>query len=293
MKHTTEPHVIESELPKSLLPASRIKASFSFRVEVFVRDRIMANKTLSNTTRLCLYTTQDEANENIEYSERMSEVIPANYMIWKLGFILLFLAIVVYTCIEIYKRIQAERQSPIQKFDIKSFLYKPKNTTLSLILIASFLRVLWLIDPHERSVAFWGHVYGTGRKGRAAVEILLKVPQVLLMSVVLLQIKIWRETVNKVKYMSIKRRVKSAAEGDAPDLGNRIVTGLAVVLLTIGLTSAMLYATGIVDLSNLSNAIFGCYSLFLCLAGSYYTYQLHNIISKMMESNHKSAVSAS
>merc|ERR1711871_596422 len=123
-----------------------------------------------------------------------------------------------------------------------------------------------------------------GRQGRAAVEILLKVPQVLLMSVVLLQIKIWRETVNNVKYMSIKRRVKSAAEEDAPDLGNRIVTGLAVVLLTIGLTSAMLFAAGIVDLSNLSNSIFGIYSLFLCLSGTYYTFQLHKIISKMMGS---------
>ena len=137
----------------------------------------MANKTSPNTTLLCLYTTPSEANENIEYSERMSEVIPVNYMIWKLGFMLLFLAITVYTCIEIYKRAQVERKSSIQNFDLKEFLYKPKNTTLSLILIASFLRILWLIDPHERSEAFWGHIYGTGRKGRAAVEILLKVPR--------------------------------------------------------------------------------------------------------------------
>ena len=50
------------------------------------RDCIMANKTSPNTTLLCLYTTPSEANENIEYSERMSEVIPVNYMIWKLGF---------------------------------------------------------------------------------------------------------------------------------------------------------------------------------------------------------------
>ena len=253
----------------------------------------MANKTSPNTTLLCLYTNQQEADENIEYSERMSEVIPVNYAIWKLGFMLLFLAITVYTCIELYKRVQAERKSSIQNFNLKEFLYKPKNTTLSLILIASFLRILWVIDPHERSEAFWGHICGTGRQGRAAVEILLKVPQVLLMSVVLLQIKIWRETVNNVKYMSIKRRVKSAAEEDVPDLGNRIVTGLAVVLLTIGLTSAMLFAAGIVDLSNLSNSIFGIYSLFLCLSGTYYTFQLHKIISKMMGSNHKTAVSVS
>ena len=136
------------------------------------RDRIMANKTSPNTTLLCLYTNQQEADENIEYSERMSEVIPVNYAIWKLGFMLLFLAITVYTCIELYKRVQAERKSSIQNFNLKEFLYKPKNTTLSLILIASFLLTLCVIDPHERSEAFWGHIYGTGRQGRAAVEIL-------------------------------------------------------------------------------------------------------------------------
>ena len=38
---------------------------------------------------------------------------------------------------------------------------------------------------------------------------------------------------------------------------------------------------------------FGIYSLFLCLSGAYYTFQLHKIISRMMGSNHKTAVSVS
>ena len=49
------------------------------------------------------------------------------------------------------------------------------------------------------------HIWN-GKKGKSGSGNFVKVPQVLLMSVVLLQIKIWRETVNNVKYMSIKRR---------------------------------------------------------------------------------------
>ena len=80
---------------------------------------------------------------------------------------------------------------------------------------------------------------------------------------------------NNVKYMSIKRRVKSAAEEDVPDLGNRIVTGLAVVLLTIGLTSAMLFAAGIVDLSNY-RTLFLAFTRFFFVCQTYYTFQLQN-----------------
>ena len=44
-----------------------------------------------SSTLLCLYSTKEEIEDNIEYSERISEVLPVNYAIWKLGFLLLFL----------------------------------------------------------------------------------------------------------------------------------------------------------------------------------------------------------
>ena len=36
-----------------------------------------------SSTLLCLYSTKEEIEDNIEYSERISEVLPVNYAIWK------------------------------------------------------------------------------------------------------------------------------------------------------------------------------------------------------------------
>ena len=242
-----------------------------------------------SSTLLCLYSTKEEIEDNIEYSERISEVLPVNYAIWKLGFLLLFLLLTLQACKELFRHFKKNKS--IENFNWKEFLYKPKHMTLIGIAIACFIRFLWFLDPHERSKAFWGHLYGNRRKDRMSVEFLLKVPQVLLMTIVLFQIKIWRQTVNNVKYMSTKRRTKSAAGKDQQrtSLENKIITGFALFLLTVGISSALLFAFNIVDVTTPANFVFGLYSLALCVGGTYYAVQLSKIIAQMLESDHKNA----
>ena len=56
-----------------------------------------------SSTLLCLYSTKEEIEDNIEYSERISEVLPVNYAIWKLGFLLLFLLLTLQACKELFR----------------------------------------------------------------------------------------------------------------------------------------------------------------------------------------------
>ncbi len=251
---------------------------------------INATSNSSATASLCLYSTDQELEDNVEYSERMSEVIPINYALWKVGFLLLFMLATTYAFKEIFQYLKFNKVTLGDNFKWKDFIYQPKHASIMGILIACFMRLLWLLDPHERSVAFWGHIYGARRQERTPTEFLLKVPQVLLMTIVLFQIKVWREVVKKAKYVTRKRRVKSEIGKDMQrmSLEDKVITGLAFSLLSIGLSSAFLYAANIVDISNVANIIFGLYSLALCIGGAYYSIQLQKIIHQMLESDHKS-----
>ena len=227
-----------------------------------------ANDTASGP---CLYSVKEEGN--LKMTGRMSEVLYVNYAIWRVFFLAAFLLLALYIGFHTYQCfLQLKSKGTSIRQDYRFCLW----TT---VFVATVLRTLWLLDPHERSV-LWPHIYGNGRQNRHAVDFLLKMPQIMCLAAVLMQVKMWRRTVNNAKQM------RSKAKNEQTE--TNIISVLVLILVIVGFSSTTLYSFNVVDLSNLSNGIFALYCLAMCIAGAYYGKNLGHLIHQMIESHAKS-----
>eukprot|EP00945_MAST-04E_sp_MAST-4E-sp1_P001962 g1962.t1 len=235
--------------------------------------------TLAAKTLPCLYSVPSEGE--LKLSERMVEVLPANYILWRIFFMTAFLCITVYIGYFTHEQFKYLKSSGKGLKEYRFFLWV-------ILFFSSLLRFLWLLDPHERSTLAndGAHIFGSGRQNRHAVDFLLKSPQIAAIGVCLLQVKLWRSTVRSASRLRGQRR-SFAGSNKKMDKESKIILGLVILLSIVGFGSVLLFSFNIADITSVSNAIFALYCVAMCGFGTYYAFGLHKLIHSMVLSDSK------
>ena len=163
-------------------------------------------------------------------------------------------------------------------------LHHLQLTKIILIFISLILRFIWLLDPYFVSEdKNYQYVFGATYETHAATSsIFLRLTQILLYLVLLLQIKSWRTTVrNTVKFRSNQTKFANGRKTctSAVQLDNAIIfSAMAILLLCSILTYALLPVLGSQGAGNIFLFVAAFYMVVLIPSAIYYINGLSKLI---------------
>ena len=175
------------------------------------------------------------------------------------------------------------------------FLYHYHLSKLILLLFVLLLRFIWLLEPYyyPASGKPQDRLFGDTFDDHAtAAEFFLRIPQILLFLVLLLQIKSWRQTVRDTTNFKSRKSVIHKANTLSDSVGNIatridniVIFTLMVVLILVSILTYALYPVlGSKIASNIYNFTAALYVLILIPSAGYYTWKIHKLILKMKKS---------
>ena len=185
--------------------------------------------------------------------------------------LLCFCASVVFAvlCAEIFFFLRQQLSSGLTPAKLFC-LYNMQLFKLLLLAVATLVRAIWAIEPYPPLDSY---ATGTNSSHYATKEFLLRLPQVIIVIVILMQITAWRAVVdNSTKF----RRASISAPTTMDKVVSSISTAMVLILVIISLVE-FLVCRG----CNLILYTVFSYSVVLIPAAFFYARKLRQIISSM------------
>jgi hypothetical protein len=157
----------------------------------------------------------------------------------------------------------------------KKFEVDLKITIYSMTIFSDFTRVLWLLDPHTKSMPFGFKMFDA-----LSSVILLKIGQVVLISALLLLILIWRQLVQAAQKM---KAVKGM--GRSPKIVGFCISLLCVVVFPMNILEAVDVAPFLTG--TISNGTLALMVLSMMVCGVIYATKLTAMMASMGGSSKK------
>lgn len=204
------------------------------------------------------------------YAERMYEVIPVPYMIWKVVYTTIFSLVAVFMGWDCFVRLSYLHRHSLPRCDYRTVVY-------CILIVSCVVRVLWNLDPHWKSrpgpFLFGSNVHSWA----VANAIMARVPQVGLMISVLLQVDLWRATIKR------SRRLENVHKNDAESRALHVKIFLLFLIFFAAAVCdiAAYFFPNARMLKQLYNAVGGLVFLILAVAGFRYTRALSKMIGAM------------